>query len=1030
MFALGEEDPAEVYAALSQPIDVDCLLPTGVLIPLRCRPDNTLETIKARLWREAEVKSQYPLFHQLKESSKYVFVGINKNAETEELVEEKKRFCDCELFHPLLKVVERIGDQEEKLLNAEIGTLIGKRLHEFDELGLEVQDFRYEIQQHCVGVVESRNQTAESLLRWSYPPDLELTPDVPPSLKKKLHNGEQILLDLKNPKGQVASMTVKISWTAMQFLKSIIPADENPGDCVLKVCGHVEYFTESNVPLSQYRYIRNCLAKSQRPMLITVRKSGLLSGIQIDKFRMDNKLRQTYASSTISQRPDQVISLWSVASKVTIRLLKATNLNSDSILVRAGIYHGAEPLSDIRTSKIVTNNGGECAVNDVLMFDVDVRDLARNCRLCFVICGTSGSDGAGKKGKSGIFSKKKEQIPLAWVNLNAFDYNGKLRSSTHALQCWSVDGALEDTLNFMGTTVENPDSTCPVLHIELSPFSLPVHYPSLEEMSSTVHSPSPPSPGFQPAGKEHLMKIVEMDPLAELEDQDMEALWRSREFLATIPQSLPKLLKSVKWNNRECVARMLVLLQSWTALPPEQALELLDYQYADQNVRNFAVQSLHSFTDNELMHFLLQLVQVLKYESYLNCDLGKFLLSRALKNQKIGHFLFWHLRAEMHQAPVAVRFGLLLEAYCRGSMGHMQSLLCQQEALSKLRSVTELLQSKTLKERPKGMRAMQETLETPQYQEALSNLVSPLSPSYRLHSLKLDKCKFMDSKMKPLWLVYKNADEDGADVYQIFKNGDDLRQDMLTLQIIGIMDSMWRAQGLDMRMIPYGCLSTGDQVGLIEVVLQANTVAKIQKAKGGGSRGAFDKSTLYKWLQEKNADKVQLDEAIDTFTYSCAGYCVATYVLGIGDRHSDNIMLKETGQLFHIDFGHFLGNFKSKFGVRRERVPFVLTDDFVYVITRGKDDQKEVDKFRRLCEEAFLLLRRKGSLLINLFAMMLSTGIPELRSLDDINYVRDALVLGSSDEEALASFRKKFNEAIKNSWSVSWNWYIHNVVRN
>ena len=36
-------------------------------------------------------------------------------------------------------------------------------------------------------------------------------------------------------------------------------------------------------------------------------------------------------------------------------------------------------------------------------------------------------------------------------------------------------------------------------------------------------------------------------------------------------------------------------------------------------------------------------------------------------------------------------------------------------------------------------------------------------------------------------------------------------------------------------------------------------------------------------------------------------------------------MLTRGGRLFHIDFGHFLGNFKSKYGYRRERAPFVFT---------------------------------------------------------------------------------------------------------
>ena len=63
--------------------------------------------------------------------------------------------------------------------------------------------------------------------------------------------------------------------------------------------------------------------------------------------------------------------------------------------------------------------------------------------------------------------------------------------------------------------------------------------------------------------------------------------------------------------------------------------------------------------------------------------------------------------------------------------------------------------------------------------------------------------------------------------------------------------------------------------------------------------------------------------------------------------------MKKTGQLFHIDFGHILGHFKEKFGVRRERVPFVLTHDFVHVIKKGRSDKEadEFRKFQKLCED-------------------------------------------------------------------------------
>lgn len=53
----------------------------------------------------------------------------------------------------------------------------------------------------------------------------------------------------------------------------------------------------------------------------------------------------------------------------------------------------------------------------------------------------------------------------------------------------------------------------------------------------------------------------------------------------------------------------------------------------------------------------------------------------------------------------------------------------------------------------------------------------------------------MDSKMRPLWVAFENADLNSDDVHIIFKNGDDLRQDMLTLQMLRVMDQLWKRDG-------------------------------------------------------------------------------------------------------------------------------------------------------------------------------------------------------------------------------------------
>lgn len=77
---------------------------------------------------------------------------------------------------------------------------------------------------------------------------------------------------------------------------------------------------------------------------------------------------------------------------------------------------------------------------------------------------------------------------------------------------------------------------------------------------------------------------------------------------------------------------------------------------------------------------------------------------------------------------------------------------------------------------------------------------------------------------------------------------------------------------------------------MIEVVVNADTTAKIHKQIGGVT-GALKDNTLQQYLMDHNKETNQYKSAQENFIRSCAGYCVATYILGIGDRHPDNIML-------------------------------------------------------------------------------------------------------------------------------------------
>ena len=525
---------------------------------------------------------------------------------------------------------------------------------------------------------------------------------------------------------------------------------------------------------------------------------------------------------------------------------------------------------------------------------------------------------------------------------------------------------------------------------------------------------------------------------------DRPVVWRHREYLAAISTgtvggvvsegdqaALPLLLLSVDWTDANAAQEARVLMLRMAAPDTSHALELLSSRFSDRAVRELAVATLGRLSDAALCNILLQLVQALKVELRHDSMLTRMLLRRALcAPHSVGHTLFWLLRSEMHSPDCRERFGLLLSAYALHARSHVEILAPQLAVNAALERVALGVLARDSEERTAWVQSQLAELAL---RLPAGGFTLPLSPRMKVSGIDCSRSKVMDSKQAPIWVSFLNADRTGGEkdkiISIIFKCGDDLRQDALTLSILGSMEQTWVVNGLPLMMKLYGCVSTGLDVGMIEVVPSSATTAAIQASEAGTLRGAFAKNPIRSWLDRQCVDDDERLAARERFMRSCAAYCVATAVIGLGDRHPSNIMVTKRGELFHIDFGHFLGNFKSKMGVKRERSPFVFTPQMLGVL--GKELSDDVpQRFLLLCEDAFNQLRRNAHLLLALFILMVPAGMPELREASDVGYMHRMLLLHLDDAEAGQEFRGMVTASLKDTFRQIDNaihQYVHRV---
>ncbi|KAL3995265.1 Phosphatidylinositol 3- and 4-kinase family protein [Acanthocheilonema viteae] len=1033
---------------------LDLLLPNGFLVSVRCSMDLTLAMLKQELFIQAK---KLPLFNLLLTPSDYIFFTIRTDGEREELYDESRSIFSLRLFVPLLCLIEPEGNREEKELIHDIGLAIGRPLTEI-EAKLSSEEMSYRMDLYRVSEQAVANRGVVGYSHYAFPEEVssELDTDIPPQVKSKIEMADlYIELWYRSREDELANIDTNCVCVKIRKVIGVHASDaianaikelmqqhklfikETASDFLLQIAGRRCFLTK-DIRLTSFEYVRSCFENYRIPKFILRRKDIVMKDFTEPPPITKPSWVRAYESRL--DRADKIAmkecSLWKVEDNLKLRIHSASHLSIldfDKIYVKASVYHGMDLIANKESAYVSPSNP---RWNDGWIdFDLCLKDLAPSVQLCLSLVA--------------VKQKKKEEYNgIGWVNLRLFDYSGKLVQGKHMLYLWPFPKYCTELLYPSGQLGSNDNRDTVRIEVEFQDYGC-IEFPDIDSVCEYVEkldirSTRSSSPTLSPPSNStrEFLDSLRFVNAENLTDMQMERLWESRELVAQYkPDLLPLIAQCpLIWTRRDEFSRLYELLKRWGKIQPEMALMLLDFKYPDIRIREFAVDSLDNVLDNDrLQLYILPLLQVLKFEPYGSCALSRMLLKRALCNNRIGHILFWLLRAELGQlsevgqdlTKIYKRFALMIEAYCRANCTHLNSMLRQVDMVVRLTNLSRII--KTMKDNECATKHLQKELAS--YVEIMQNMISPLDISDSLGTLNIEQCRVIGSAKQPLRLAWTNPEPLArlhSETHQIiFKNGDDLRQDMLTLQVMRIMDSLWKSQDYDLCLSIYEVLPMGRNVGMIYVVQNCNTLFEIQcAAKQLGSTFSMESGLINKYIRNCSENSKVYLEGVDRFTASCAGYCVATYVLGIKDRHQDNIMLAKDGRLFHIDFGHFLGHHKKKLGINRDRVPFVLTDHFLCVIAKGKSnfrDSHEYKKFKKLCTDAYIILHQRSKLFISLFSVLLCMGLPELQKAEDINFLKGTLCSDVNSNTAAASFYKIFEEAFSGAWSTKTNWFFHSV---
>ncbi|GMM50764.1 phosphatidylinositol 3-kinase [Starmerella bacillaris] len=506
-----------------------------------------------------------------------------------------------------------------------------------------------------------------------------------------------------------------------------------------------------------------------------------------------------------------------------------------------------------------------------------------------------------------------------------------------------------------------------------------------------------------PRVRDELERVIAYPPAHELSSNEKTLLWTYRYHLTKWKHALTKFVKAVSWDDESESKQALEVLHKWVDIDVADALELLGPEVTNARVRAYAIDRLRKASDDDLELYLLQLVEALKFEPYndnpAKSYLARFLENRAILNSHLGNYFYWYVSVQASDRKYGAQVFQPIQRHYLSSVPQniLRQVKLQVKFMNKLLEMATLVkQSKET--RSKRIELMRAHINDPRHELIkFSPTVLPLDPSVVVVGLIPEECTVFKSSMLPLKIKLKTV---SGSYSLIFKSGDDLRQDQLVIQIIQLMDELLKRENLDLRLTPYRILATSMTDGAMQFIPNEPLSQVLSHYHG-----------ILPFLRQHAADDSQplgvKEEVMDNYVRSTAGYAVITYLLGVGDRHLDNLLIDNTGRFFHIDFGYIMGKDPKPFPPMI-KLPIQLIDGM------GGINSENYTKFKSYCFTAFTSLRKSANLILALFSLMTESTIPNIALEKDqaVHKVEERFCLEMSESEAILHFQNLINDSV------------------